>query len=54
LLGLMSDSSWALLAGTLADRLRASVRWRRIQKNVSGSSLIALGIATAVSGSRTR
>jgi len=52
LLGLLSDSSWALLAGTLADRLRASVRWRRIQKNVSGSSLIALGIATAVSGAR--
>ena len=54
LLGLMSDSSWALLAGTLASRLRASVRWRRIQKNVSGGSLIALGIATAISGAKTK
>lgn len=54
LLGLMSDSSWALLAGTLADRLRSSLRWRRIQKNVSGGSLIALGIATAISGARAK
>jgi len=54
LVGLLSDSSWALLAGTLADRLRASVRWPRIQKNVSGSSLIALGIATAFSGAKSK
>jgi threonine/homoserine/homoserine lactone efflux protein len=54
LLGLASDSSWAMLAGTLAGRLRSSLRWRRLQRNISGSSLIALGIATAISGSRTK
>lgn len=54
LLGLMSDSSWAMLAGTLAGRLRSSLCWRRVQRNVSGSSLIALGIATAIYGSRSK
>ncbi len=54
LLGLCSDSSWAMLAGTLANRLRSNLRWRRIQKNISGGSLIALGIATAISGSRAK
>ena len=54
LLGLLSDSSWAMLAGTLASRLRSSLRWRRIQRNISGCSMIALGIATAISGSRTK
>ena len=54
LLGLLSDSSWAMLAGTLADRLRANLRWLRIQKNISGGSLIALGIATAISGARAK
>jgi threonine/homoserine/homoserine lactone efflux protein len=54
LLGLLSDSSWAMLAGTLADRLRSNLRWLRIQKNISGGSLIVLGIATAISGARAK
>jgi threonine/homoserine/homoserine lactone efflux protein len=54
LLGLCSDSCWVMLAGTLASRLRGSLRWRRAQKNISGGALIALGIATAVSGARTK
>jgi len=54
LLGLVSDSSWAMLAGTLAGRLRSSLRWRRAQKNISGGALIALGVATAIAGSRTK
>jgi len=52
LLGLLSDSTWAMLAGTLAGRLRSSLRWRRAQKNISGGALIALGLATAVSGAK--
>src|SRR5262249_46157798 len=48
--GLVSDSSWALLAGTLAEKLRSNLRWRRAQQNLSGSALIALGLATAFSG----
>src|SRR5579859_3639217 len=54
LLGLLSDSSWAMLAGTLADRLRSNLRWLRIQKRISGGSLVALGIATAFSAAKTK
>jgi threonine/homoserine/homoserine lactone efflux protein len=54
LLGLVSDSSWAMLAGTLASRLRTSLRWRRAQKNISGGALIALGIATAFAGAKAK
>jgi len=54
LLGLGSDSSWALLAGTFAEKLRGNLRWRRAQKNISGSALIALGLATAFSGAHAK
>jgi threonine/homoserine/homoserine lactone efflux protein len=54
LLGWLSDSVWALLAGTLATRMRASVRLRRIQRNVSGGALIALGLASAFSGAKSK
>lgn len=53
-MGLCSDSCWALLANQVSARLRSSVRLRRAQKNVSGGALIALGLATAVSGSRAK
>ena len=51
LMGWCSDSLWAVLAGTVADRFRASSRLRRAQRNVSGGALIALGLASAFSGS---
>ena len=54
LFGLLSDSSWALVAGTFADRLRADLRWRRAQRNVSGGALVLLGLATAFSGAHAR
>jgi threonine/homoserine/homoserine lactone efflux protein len=53
-MGLCSDSMWGLLAGTLAERLRRSVRLRRAQRKVSGGALIALGVATAFSGARSK
>jgi len=53
-MGLLSDSSWALVAGTLAAKLKSNLRWRRTQKNISGGALIALGLATAFSGSGAR
>jgi threonine/homoserine/homoserine lactone efflux protein len=53
-MGLCSDSCWALMASTLSGRIGNSVRWRRAQKNVSGGTLIALGMAAAFSGSRTK
>jgi threonine/homoserine/homoserine lactone efflux protein len=54
LFGLASDSSWALLAGSLAEKLRGNLRWRRAQQNLSGGALIALGLATAFSGAHAR
>jgi threonine/homoserine/homoserine lactone efflux protein len=54
LMGMISDSSWALVASTLAAKLKNNSRWRRTQKNVSGGALIALGLATAFSGAKTK
>jgi threonine/homoserine/homoserine lactone efflux protein len=54
LMGWFSDSMWALAAGTLAERMRRSVRLRRAQRNVSGGALIALGLAAAFSGTRSK
>jgi threonine/homoserine/homoserine lactone efflux protein len=54
LMGWLSDSVWALLAGAIAGRIRGSARLRRAQRNVSGGALIALGLASAFSGPRTK
>jgi threonine/homoserine/homoserine lactone efflux protein len=53
-MGWCSDSIWALAAGTLAERFRSSARLRRTQRNVSGGALIALGLASAFSGARSK
>jgi threonine/homoserine/homoserine lactone efflux protein len=54
LMGWISDSMWALVAGTVAERIRGSLRLRRAQRNVSGGALIALGLASAFSGARAK
>jgi threonine/homoserine/homoserine lactone efflux protein len=54
LMGWCSDSMWALAAGTAADHLRRNIRLRRAQRNVSGGALIALGLASAFSGARSK
>jgi len=54
IMGWCSDSIWALAAGSAADLFRRNVRLRRAQRNVSGGALIALGLASAFSGSRTK
>ena len=54
LMGWCSDSVWALAAGTVADKFRTSLRLRRAQRNVSGGALIALGLASAFSGARSK
>jgi threonine/homoserine/homoserine lactone efflux protein len=53
-LGVTSDSLWALSAGTMADWLRGNARWMRTQRYVSGGMLISLGVATAFAGSSTK
>jgi threonine/homoserine/homoserine lactone efflux protein len=54
LMGWCSDSIWALAAGTVAQKFRASVKLRRAQRNVSGGALIALGLASVFSGARSK
>lgn len=53
-LGLLSDSLWALFAGSVAHWLRGNARWMRTQRYVSGGMLISLGLATAFAGSSTK
>jgi threonine/homoserine/homoserine lactone efflux protein len=50
-LGLVTDSIWALAAGTAGGVLRRSRRFVRVQRYVTGSVYIGLGVATAFSGS---
>jgi len=50
LLGLVSDSLWALAAGTAGGMLRRSRRFVRTQRYVTGSVYIGLGAATALAG----
>jgi threonine/homoserine/homoserine lactone efflux protein len=48
LLGFLSDSMWAVAAGTVADRLRGSAGIARVQRWFGGSVLVGLGILAAV------
>lgn len=50
LLGLVTDSIWALAAGSAGETLRKSRRWAQVQRYVSGSVFVALGIVTAFTG----
>jgi len=47
LIAVTSDSLWALAAGTASDRLRASRRFLSVQRYVSGSVFVGLGVLTA-------
>lgn len=51
LLGLVTDSIWALAAGSAGETLRKSRRWAQMQRYVSGSVFVALGVVTAFTGS---
>jgi threonine/homoserine/homoserine lactone efflux protein len=53
-LGMLSDSLWAVFAGTFAHWLRGNPRWMRAQRYVSGGMLISLGVATAFAGSGSK
>jgi threonine/homoserine/homoserine lactone efflux protein len=50
-LGLVTDSIWALAAGTAGGVLRRSTRFVKVQRYVTGSVYIGLGVATALVGS---
>ena len=51
LMGVISDSLWALFAGTVARHLNRNTSWLRTQRYVSGGIVISLGVATAFAGS---
>ena len=46
-LGFLSDGTWALVAGTLGERLRRSTRFPSIQRYVSGTVFLGLGAVAA-------
>ena len=48
-LGFLSDGTWALVAGTLGDRLRRSRRFPAVQRYISGSVFVGLGAVAAFS-----
>jgi threonine/homoserine/homoserine lactone efflux protein len=48
-LGFLSDGVWALVAGTLGERLRNSTRFPQVQRYVSGSVFVGLGAVAAFS-----
>jgi threonine/homoserine/homoserine lactone efflux protein len=48
-LGFCSDGVWAVVAGTLGDRLRRSRRFPSMQRYVSGSVFVGLGAVAALS-----
>jgi threonine/homoserine/homoserine lactone efflux protein len=50
LLGLVTDSIWALAAGTAGGVLKRSKRFTRGQRYVTGTVYVGLGVATAFAG----
>ena len=48
-LGFLSDSTWALIAGTLGERLRRSTRFPIVQRYFSGAVFVGLGAVAAFS-----
>ena len=51
LLGMVTDSLWALVAGTAGGMLKRSRRFVATQRYVAGTVYIGLGVATALAGS---
>jgi threonine/homoserine/homoserine lactone efflux protein len=51
LMGVLSDTLWAVFAGTVARSLQTRSRWNQAPRYISGGILISLGLATALSGS---
>jgi len=53
-LGIFSDSIYALLAGTAGQWLKSSAAFLRGQRYFAGTIYVALGLATALSGSHNK
>ena len=50
-MGVFSDSLYALLAGTIGGWIKGNLRFLRMQRYFTGGVYIALGVTTALSGS---
>lgn len=48
----ISDGAYAMLAGSLGNRLRTGGRFERLRKTGSGTAYIALGVTAALAGNR--
>lgn len=53
-IGLCSDSLYALLAGTAGDWLKRQAAFASAQRYVAGGVFIGLGLATALSGNKSK
>jgi len=53
-MALITDGTYALLASLLADRLRSSQRFSKVQRYAAGVVYIGLGLTTAFSGSANK
>jgi threonine/homoserine/homoserine lactone efflux protein len=51
-LGLVTDSLWALAAGTAGGLVRSSRHFVRVQRYVAGSVYVGLGVVTALAGAK--
>lgn len=51
-MGMITDTSYALLASSLADRLRGSRHFQKGQRYFAGLVYVGLGITTALTGSK--
>ena len=49
-LGMVTDSVWAVGAGAAGDVLRRSRRFAHVQRYVSGTVFVGLGVVTALAG----
>ncbi len=54
LLAILSDGLWAFLAGFVRTYLAGNPRFLNAQRNFAGAVFIALGLATAFSGARSK
>jgi threonine/homoserine/homoserine lactone efflux protein len=53
-MGTVSDGTYALLSGTLGGWLKSNLGFLRAQRYFAGGVYLALGVATALTGSRKR
>jgi threonine/homoserine/homoserine lactone efflux protein len=53
-MGVLSDSLWALFAGSVAHHLKNNPHWMKRQRYVSGGMLMSSGVATAFAGSGSK